>query len=66
LFVFGFIYWLLDNIQVHFRDLSEKGDVFDILKYFWTGIIIIYLILGGYWVVRKYTEREYTFGGVYR
>ena len=37
----------------------EEGLRLDLLLYIWTGAIIIYLIFGGYWVIRKYNEREY-------
>ena len=57
--VFGFMYWLLDSIQHDISVASTKGDVFNFLGYAWTGLIIVYLIFGGIWLVRKYNEREY-------
>lgn len=57
--VFGFIYWLLDGIQKDMQVISSTGDLFNMLLYFWTGIIIIYILFGGIWVVRKYGEKEY-------
>lgn len=55
---FGLGYWLLDGIQVELQTVSETGNVYDLALYVWIGIIIIYLIFGGIWVVRKYSEKE--------
>ena len=57
--VFGLGYWLLDGIQEEFHRVSETGDLYDLALYIWVGITLIYLIFGGIWVVRKYTEKQY-------
>ena len=56
---FGFIYWLLDGIKVELQTVSETGNVYDLASYVWIGITLLYLIFGGIWVVRQYTEPEY-------
>jgi len=56
---FGLIYWLLDGIRVEIQTVSETGNVYDLAIWVWAGIVILYLIFGGIWVVRKYTEFEY-------
>ena len=56
---FGFVYWLLDGIQEELQGVSETGNVYDLALYVWIGIIILYLIFGGIWVARQYTEPEY-------
>ena len=63
---FGFIYWLLDAIMDEFVSLGihENGDIYTLLMYMWTGVLLIYLIFGGWWVIRKYNENEYMQGGM--
>ncbi len=60
--VFGFLTWLLDGIAVIFRDMNIADTTtygsYDILWYIWYGIVVVYLIFGGLWLVRKYNERE--------
>lgn len=58
---FGFFYWLLDGLLTTMIDtgVGKTGLILDLLLYTWTGAIIIYLIFGGYWVIRKYNEKEY-------
>jgi len=57
--VFGLGYWLLDGIQVEFHRVSESGNIYELAQYIWVGIALLYLIFGGIWVVRKYTEKQY-------
>ena len=59
--IFGFTYWLLDGIleTVILAGVHKTGSIFDYLLYFWTGCIVLYIIFGGWWVVRKYNEAEY-------
>lgn len=61
---FGFVYWLLDGIldTIILADVHETGTIFDFLIYVWTASIVIYLIFGGWWVIRKYNEAEYRGG----
>jgi len=58
------MYWLFDGIMDDFIALgiSETGNVYNLLFYFWTGILIVYLIFGGWWVIRKYNEQQYMGG----
>jgi len=60
---FGFSYWFLNGIKETLENVSEQGNLYELCKYVWVAILIIYLIFGGIWLVRKYTEQEYTFGG---
>jgi len=61
---FGFCYWLTNGIVTSFIEsgASQTGTTMDLLHAFWTGIIIVYLIFGGWWVIRKYNEAEYRGG----
>ena len=54
---FGIGYWLLDGIKIELESVSSNTDVFTLANYLWTGAIIIYLIFGGIWVSRRYTEK---------
>ena len=62
--VFGFIYWLLNGILtiIIAENIHETGTIYDFTTYIWAGLIIIYLIFGGIWVIRKYNEKEYQEG----
>lgn len=59
--MFGFMYWLMNGILTSFIDVGihKTGNAYNLLSYIWVGIIIIYLVFGGIWLVRKYNEREY-------
>ena len=65
--VFGFIYWLLDGIEKIFVGLgiATTGNTYDLLLYFWLGIIIVYVLFGGIWLIRSYNERDNIGGGIY-
>jgi len=56
---FGFMYWILDAIQGEMDTISVRGDVFDLFKFVWVGVLLIYLIFGGIWVAKKYNEEQY-------
>jgi len=63
--VLGFIGWVLDGILNTLIDVGihETGDVYDFLMYLWTAVFIVYLVFGGWWMVRKYNEIEYRNNG---
>lgn len=62
---FGFLWWLTDGIIESFTatGIHESGDVWNLIQYVWIGIIFIYLIFGGIWLVRKYNEAQYRMEG---
>lgn len=59
--VFGFLYWLLDGILREFINagVHTTGNAFNLLMYLWVGCIVIYILFGGMWLIRKYSEAEY-------
>jgi len=59
---FGLTYWLLDGILDEIQPVSATDGPFDLMLYFWIGVIFIYLIFGGIWLARKYNEQEYQGG----
>jgi len=65
--VFGLVYWIMDDILREILGtgypLMVTGNVYDLFMYLWMGIIAIYLIFGGWWLVRKYNEEQYQRGG---
>jgi len=67
LVVFGFTYWLMNGILDEIKDtgIAVASDSYNLLLYLWVGIIIIYLVFGGWWLVRKYDEREYMGGRMF-
>ena len=55
--VFGFLYWILNGIKDEIQTaVAPSGDVYDLYLYVWTGSVIIYLLFGGIWLIRKYAE----------
>jgi len=64
--VMGWIGWFLNGIQQDLIDIGvhETGTVWTFLLYLWTGMFIIYLIFGGYYVIRQYNEERYRTGGI--
>jgi len=60
--VFGFVYWLLDGIRKDIQTISTTGDVLNLMLYFWGGLLVVYLIFGGWWLIRMYHERKYQRG----
>lgn len=64
--VFGFIRWIMDGIleQLEALGVHQTGPVYIFLNMVWTGALVVYLIFGGIWLIRKYDEREYI-GGYY-
>ena len=64
--VFGFIYWLMNGIleQLEALGVHQTGVVYTFLNMIWLGALVVYLLFGGIWLIRKYDEREYL-GGYY-
>lgn len=66
LILFGFLTWLLDGILGMFRALGLQNTTdfgaYDILIYIWYGVVVVYIIFGGIWLVRTYNERQYQEG----
>jgi hypothetical protein len=56
---FGFIYWILDGVMDEFLSVGvhKTGLTFELLFYFWAGALLVYLIFGGWWVIRRYVEK---------
>jgi len=65
--VFGFTYWLLNGIlaEIVALGIHKTGTIFDFLNMMWTGAILIYLIFGGWWLIRKYNEKQYMGGDMF-
>jgi len=57
--VFGFIYYILDGITDEFlsANVHRIGMTFDLLFYMWAGALLVYLIFGGWWAIRRYAEK---------
>jgi len=63
--VFGFMYWLLDGVIDEFLKVNvhETGLIFDLLFYMWAGALLVYLIFGGWWLIRMYNVKHEYGGG---
>jgi hypothetical protein len=60
LVVFGFIYWLLDGITDILIATNVQNTTYftpwNLLLYVWAGIVIVYLVFGGIWLVRSFQK----------
>ena len=70
LVVFGFIYWLLDGMMDIFVATNVADTttftVYPLLMYVWAGIVVVYLVVGGIWLIRSFQKQTYEGGMVYR
>lgn len=59
--IFGFTYWILGSILETIVDegVHTAGITFNILHALWTGGLLVYLVFGGWWLIRRYDEKEY-------
>jgi len=59
--VFGFVYYLLDGILEEFLNVGvhKTNLTFEFLFYMWAGSLIVYLIFGGWWVIREYAVKGF-------
>jgi len=58
---FGVIYYFIDGMldSIIASGVGESGTLLDLLLYLWAGMLIVYLIFGGWWMIRKYNESQY-------
>ena len=65
--VFGFLYWLLNGIVdiLKVSGIHNTTDFtsYDLLMFIWGGLVVVYLIFGGIWMLRSY-QRTVRLGGV--
>jgi hypothetical protein len=66
LVVFGFLYWLLNGILDIIKALNVQDSttftVYPFLLYVWAGVVLIYLVFGGIWLVRCFEKGTDTGG----
>jgi len=64
LVAFGIFYWILNGIVdiLKAMNIAEQTDFgsYDLLIYLWAGIVIVYVIFGGIWLIRTYNEKNQT------
>jgi len=61
--IFGLAYWVLNGILVDIGVIAVEGIVYDYSNMIWTGSLVIYIIIGVFWLPSKIKEFK---GGVYR
>ena len=54
--IFGIAYWVLDGIMVEFQVYGTGSIVYNFAHMFWTGAIIVYIILGVFWLPSRIKE----------
>ena len=64
--VFCFVYWIANGILEKFvgANVHVAGNVFFFFNYLWIGVLVVYIVFGGWWLIRKYNESEYSRGGM--
>jgi len=60
--VFGVVYWLLDGIMDLFiaEAVHTSGMTFNVIHAVWTAALLVYMVFGGWWLVRMYNEDQYS------
>ena len=65
LVVFGFLYWLLDGMMDIFIGTAVADTTtfscYDLLMYVWSGIVVVYLVFGGIWLIRSFQKQSYEY-----
>ena len=65
--IFGLIYWLLNGMldMIKATNVADTTTFtsYDLMLYVWAGIVIVYVIFGGLWLIRSFQAREYIEGG---
>jgi len=56
--VFGFTYWLLNGVKLMLDNVAPTGNLTLLFNMLWTGIIFVYMIFGGFWLMKQYRKRE--------
>ena len=61
---FGITYWLLFGIMGMFIDsgVHYPGDTYNLLHYYWEGVVLVFIVFTGIYVVRKYQKFDRTGG----
>jgi hypothetical protein len=60
--MFGFLYWLIDGITSILVATNIQNTTYftpwNLLMYVWAGIVIVYLVFGGVWLVRSFQRNS--------
>lgn len=56
--VMGFLFWILNEIVLLFKSYSETGNAYDIANFLWGGVLLVFLVLSTFWLIRKLKEWE--------
>ena len=54
--VFGIIYWILNGILIDISTVATNNIVYDFSSMIWTGSLVIYIIVGVFWLPSKIKE----------
>jgi len=62
--IFGLVAWLLNGILEEFEAIGVHvtGTTYNILHMLYTACLLVYIVFGGWWLIRKYNEQEYSGG----
>lgn len=56
--VLGLVYWFLNGILVEFQVFSLQNEAYEMANWLWNGSLVIYILLGVFWLPRKIKEWE--------
>jgi hypothetical protein len=54
--VFGIFYAMWNGILVEMQTISSTSIVFDFVNMIWTGALVMYLVLGPFWLFNRIRE----------
>jgi len=57
--VFGMAYYFLSPVFDAVKTVSESGASYMLINALWVGLLLIYLIFGGYYMISRYNEESY-------
>ena len=56
--IFGIIYWLLNGMldMIKATNVADTTTFtsYDLMLYVWAGIVIVYVVFGGLWLIRSF------------
>lgn len=54
--LFGGLYWFLNGLIVDLKPYAEDAELITLANWIWAGALILYLILGAFWLPRVLKE----------
>lgn len=52
----GLAVWLFGGILTGIKVVSLQNEVYDLAEYIWAAVLMIFIIFGIFWIIRKINE----------